>query len=460
MMSDRLFREDLEPGDHARGFLAAALTRLGAALAFVVAVGVFQATGIFDLSLRPVLVIVSVQAAVLVLSFPWSLRSRRVALAGVIFDLLAQTCVFWLLGPARLAVVLVVYVFGLIKTGLRLTRPGYFLVANAATFFYGMLVVLETRGIIPTFAANNVLLTPDQSLATAAIVLVSMNIAAVYVSSFDEFYDDKARALASAKLQLLDHSRILEERVRERTAEIRRANEQLAEKNRELGLYAAAVSHDLRSPMVAAGEALRVARNAASDAARERCMSLAADNLDRADRMLVGLRDLMRTVGTQEAVETVPLRALVQEVLDDLASSRGGATLPVRLIGDLGDVRAQSAKLRHVFHNLIANALEHGVDGVEGDDLWIEVGRDAGSEEATYYVRDNGAGIPYDYQARIFEPYRRGPQRRSPGMGLGLALVAQIVAEHGGRAWVESDPGAGATFRFTVPSLEDEERTP
>ncbi len=71
--------------------------------------------------------------------------------------------------------------------------------------------------------------------------------------------------------------------------------------------------------------------------------------------------------------------------------------------------------------------------------------------EVLFWVRDDGPGVPHAYQTAIFELFRRGPGSAGEGMGLGLALVRQIVEQHGGRVWLESAPAEGATFWVSLP---------
>jgi signal transduction histidine kinase len=108
-------------------------------------------------------------------------------------------------------------------------------------------------------------------------------------------------------------------------------------------------------------------------------------------------------------------------------------------------VEADAAQLRAVFHNLLANAIRYRSD----EPLRIEVGT-AGD---ALYVRDNGRGIdPHDHE-RVFELFRRGASAGDvEGVGIGLALSRRIVEAHGGELWLESAPGRGTTFFFTLPS--------
>lgn len=117
----------------------------------------------------------------------------------------------------------------------------------------------------------------------------------------------------------------------------------------------------------------------------------------------------------------------------------------------------------------MSNALKYRGDAAPE----IAVSAEERAEEWEFAVRDNGIGIAPDYHANIFEPFKRLHGPEYPGSGVGLAICRRIVERHGGRLWVESEPGAGSTFRFTIsavladnlgdyganrPSVEGEER--
>jgi signal transduction histidine kinase len=117
--------------------------------------------------------------------------------------------------------------------------------------------------------------------------------------------------------------------------------------------------------------------------------------------------------------------------------------------GNFPPVLADEERLQAVFSNLISNAIKYSPDGGT-----IRVGGRAHRDNVELFVSDEGRGIPQDKQSRLFEPFYRVDSslgRRTQGVGLGLFLVKAIVEGHGGRIWVESTPGRGSTFRFTLP---------
>jgi signal transduction histidine kinase len=113
-------------------------------------------------------------------------------------------------------------------------------------------------------------------------------------------------------------------------------------------------------------------------------------------------------------------------------------------IGLLPTLRSTKVPLEQVFMNLIANALKHG-------GTHIEVGAEPVSDGWEFFVRDNGPGIPAHFHAQIWGLFQTLKRDHVETTGIGLAIVRRIVEAHGGRAWVESEEGHGATFRFTWP---------
>jgi signal transduction histidine kinase len=129
-------------------------------------------------------------------------------------------------------------------------------------------------------------------------------------------------------------------------------------------------------------------------------------------------------------------------------------SLNVRVEDKLPPVYADKAKLRQVFFNLLSNSSRFTP---EGGKIEIEVARNGAHCKVS--VIDNGIGIKKEDQTRIFEPFCQldsSPVKKGNGMGLGLAVVKQIVEKHGGRIWVESEYGKGSRFTFTLPLFSRE----
>ena len=222
--------------------------------------------------------------------------------------------------------------------------------------------------------------------------------------------------------------------------------------------FVANVSHELRTPLsLIKGAAETLLDGAKSDpAALERLLSI----VDRqADRLTLLIDDLLLLAkldsGRMELrFETAPLYAAVQEVFGDLAKRAEGRN--VRLENQVPSGLAAHAdpnRLRQVLSNLVDNGIKYGRAGGQ---LTV-TGRSIGNSRIELCVRDDGPGIPPESLSRVFERFYRVDKARSReqgGTGLGLAIVKHVVQSHGGQVRVESEPGQGAAFYFTLPAAE------
>lgn len=223
--------------------------------------------------------------------------------------------------------------------------------------------------------------------------------------------------------------------------ELRRANE-------ELGNFAYVVSHDLKAPLRAiASLADWIATDYAErfdDEGREH-MRLLIGRTQRMGRLIDGILQYSRVGREGGTLRMVDLNPLVAEVVDLLAPP---PTIRVAVAPALPSLWTEPTRIRQVFHNLISNAINY-MDKSPG---WIEVG--CGEEEGCwrFSVRDNGPGIEARHLERIFQLFQTlAPRDRVESTGVGLALVRKIVGLLGGRVWVESTPGQGSAFHFTLP---------
>jgi signal transduction histidine kinase len=159
---------------------------------------------------------------------------------------------------------------------------------------------------------------------------------------------------------------------------------------------------------------------------------------------LLRLTELGRAPRREEVVACGPL---VDDVLDRLGALRAASGAAIA-VGDLPCVRGDGEQLALVFENLLTNAMRHRRDG-ERPEIAVRAERHGAAWR--FSVSDRGPGIAPGELSRIFELYARAAGERRPGTGIGLAVCRAVMDRHGGRIWVESEPGAGSTFFFTVP---------
>ena len=230
-----------------------------------------------------------------------------------------------------------------------------------------------------------------------------------------------------------------------------RAEQELARSNAELEQFAYVASHDLQEPlrMVASYTQLLARRygDKLDDDARE-FIAFAVDGVTRMQALINDLLTFSR-VGTRgEAPEPTDTNAVVDRVLISVGPAIDEAGAMVTR-DDLPTIFADAGQINQLFQNLIANALKFRRTN-EAPRVHISAQR--GSEEWIFSVADNGIGIAPEYAERIFVLFQRLHSRAEyPGTGIGLSICKKIVERHGGRIWLESEPGNGTTFFFSIP---------
>jgi signal transduction histidine kinase len=237
-------------------------------------------------------------------------------------------------------------------------------------------------------------------------------------------------------------------------SEIQDKSRQLEIASRHKSEFLANMSHELRTPLNAIigfsevlaqglfGDVNEKQREYLQDVigSGQHLLSLINDILD-LSKIEAGRMELeLSTFNFRDALQSGV--AIVRE-----RASRHGITLAVTVADELGQVEADERKVKQVFYNLLSNAVKFTADGGQVD---VTVRRDNG--DVRVEVRDNGIGIAEADQARIFEEFQQvGRERSREGTGLGLTLTKRFVELHRGRIWVESAPGQGSTFAFTLP---------
>ena len=242
----------------------------------------------------------------------------------------------------------------------------------------------------------------------------------------------------------------LEEQVRRRTAELQHVVEDLARSNADLEQFAYVASHDLQEPLRAVTGCVQILQKRYHGKLDTRADELIVHTIEGVQRMQTLIGDLLtysRVSTRGQQFGPTDCNAVLKSALANLAVSiaESGAIVTS---GDLPIMAGDSAQMAMVFQNLIGNAVKFR--GVERPEIHIDVQRQEG--DWLFSVRDNGIGIERDYFDRIFVIFQRLHTRKhSPGTGIGLAICKKVIERHGGRIWVESKPGMGTTFLFTVP---------
>lgn len=281
-------------------------------------------------------------------------------------------------------------------------------------------------------------------LITHGEVIGAMTIQSVLPAAFTRVDTTALQSLADQVANAIENARLFMERAT--------LIKELEGRNAELERFTYTVSHDLRSPLVTIRGFLGYLRQdaAAHDLSRfDKDMSRIAGAVDRMQELLNDLLELSRVGRTINPPINVPFASIVNETLNLIHAQLNAVNIELKVKPDLPVVRGDPIRLIEIMQNLISNAIKFMGDQSQPQ---IEVGYDGPDKDgrAILFVRDNGVGIEKQYHDRIFGLFNR-LDPTIEGTGVGLTLVKRIVEIHGGRIWVESELGRGATFFFTLP---------
>ncbi len=234
--------------------------------------------------------------------------------------------------------------------------------------------------------------------------------------------------------------------------EQKRAEEELQKVNEELKNFVHVVSHDLKTPIISlqgfSSRLLNKYQEKLGEKGRRYLEQIraSASRIEVLVSDLVALSTIGRVVSNFEDVSSLQIvRNVTSGLQDRLKESR----IKLVVADNLPTIYCDGDRIYQVFENLVVNAIKFMGNTKNPK---IEVGYEDKGDFHQFYVRDNGIGIDPKYHQKIFEKFHRLKEiENEEGTGLGLAIVDRIVNNHGGRAWVESEPGKGATFYFTLP---------
>ena len=298
-----------------------------------------------------------------------------------------------------------------------------------------------------------------------AIGAASAHIMVASVAKEEELTPDKVSEILDDASQVVVYSHRLEQKSREleaATAELRAANERLKELDRLKDDFMSTITHELRTPLTsirAFSEILLSDPKIALDE-RRKFLGVITRETERLTRLINQVLDLAKIESGRAIwqIGPVDLNELINDTIGRMSQvfKEKGVELVTRLPARVAPVRADVDRLIQVLLNLLSNALKFSP--TPGGRVEVALSESAGMVRVD--VRDNGPGVRADDQPFIFDKFRQFGDTltgKPPGTGLGLYISREIIEHFGGRLWLESRPGEGACFSFTLPATAPQE---
>ena len=267
----------------------------------------------------------------------------------------------------------------------------------------------------------------------------------LYREHLEELVAQRTQELEAANKQL---EKEVAERIQAETL-IKQTADQLARSNEELEQFAYVASHDLQEPLrVVTGYVQLLERKYKNqlDADADQFLHYIIDGVTRMQQLIADLLNYSRVGSRGKPFQSTNVRAVLDRVLVTLQKAiqeSGAAVTCDALPTVLGD----DTQLAQLFQNLIGNGIKFR--GEQPPRIHLSARREG--DRWAFAVRDNGIGIERQYWDQIFVIFQRLHTRQKyPGTGIGLAICKRIVERHGGQIWLESQPGEGTTFHFTL----------
>lgn len=225
----------------------------------------------------------------------------------------------------------------------------------------------------------------------------------------------------------------------------------LARSNRELEQFAYVASHDLQEPLRMVGSYMQLLERKYKgklDEQADEYISFAVDGAVRMQKLIEGLLAYSRIARGRRELRLVDANKAFTEAVSNLSAATEESHATVTK-DDLPTISGDETQLVQLFQNLIGNAMKFRKPAIAP---LVHIAAEKRGREWVFCVRDNGIGISPEYYDRVFLIFQRLHSRAQyPGTGIGLALCKRIVERHRGRIWIESVPGEGTSFFFTIP---------
>lgn len=320
-----------------------------------------------------------------------------------------------------------------------------------ASFWFSLLIIA-----LISFTAIYSIAAPLRELIAAARLIERDK----FPEPFQKFHNDEIGEIARAFNALVEKLRALHGMLDKKQVELElhtgKADQQrtdLEKSNAELDLFVQTISHDIRAPLTAiTGYIDHLKKHAyeKSDAQAKRSIDGILSSTKHMHQLIDDLLQLTQMSRIQNPYESVNIAEIIDSVRDRLKYAIDRFHAELKVASDLPTLRCDKIKIREAFFNLIDNAIKFSSTGKQPPKVEISFKEYPSYYE--FYVKDNGIGVAEEYHDEIFKLFKRAhTDERFEGTGAGLSIVKAIIEGHGGRVWVQSQPGFGSTFHFTIP---------
>jgi signal transduction histidine kinase len=312
-------------------------------------------------------------------------------------------------------------------------------VFNIGNFQLGMLIAVVMLSIISTTLTASMF---DARLASRTAEML----ASVEAANQDLKLEIKERARIQSELEKeIENRKAAEQKLEAAVVDLYRSNEELEQ-------FAYVASHDLQTPLraiVSFSQMLEEEVRGKVSPAADEFLDFIHDGGRRMQALIQDLLQLSRIGKEAKPPKKVSIAAVVDVACRQLRADINEKKAQVTT-GKLPDVMGNETELAQLFQNLIGNAIKYTTSGTTPE---VRITAERKADNWHFVVKDNGIGIPEEYQRTVFVIFRRlHAIDQYPGTGIGLSLCKKIVERHRGEIWVESTPGKGSSFHFTLPA--------
>lgn len=220
----------------------------------------------------------------------------------------------------------------------------------------------------------------------------------------------------------------------------------LEKQNQVLNEYAHMVSHDLKAPLRSIDTLINwfiEDNQAMMNETNMKSLNLILSNVEKMDLLIKGILNYTAIDNKENQDRIIDLNILIKETLRTIHISEH---VEITIKNQLPKVFGNDFRYKQLFQNLIQNAIKYN----DKEKITVEIGNSESDVQISFYIKDNGIGIPEQYQTRIFDIFSK-LKNNDPSSGIGLSIVKKIIDFYNGTIWLESQENIGTTFYFTIP---------